>query len=181
MVRVYELSATLVRILLQDFQRYQDRFRETIGSRPVGFNVPRSRTRWLELHYKENMKKGRQETIKKAIEEYNRTRGKPVQATVFKDAKEYVECLSQLEVEDSDNVVYRGASDSVWKSLRRYVCAQKNSPSLTYDSSHFYTENLQKSTCSRSNVQELVSLSEKGKVLELCSSTSMVVITSIQI
>ena len=119
MAHVYELSATLVTSLLQHFQQYQKKFRETIGSRPVGFNIPRSRTRWLELHYKENMM-SRHGAIKQAVSEYNRTRGKPVQTTVFKNAKQYAKCLSQLEVDDSGNVVYRGTRDAVWKTLRRY-------------------------------------------------------------
>ena len=118
MVQVHELSSTFIKTLEEDFQNYKKSFHKTVASRPVGFQVPHTTTRWMNLYYQETIKK-RQNILKQTAQQFNRSLGKPVDAIVFKNAKEFVRCLSQIKVEDSGNVVYRPASDPVWRSLRR--------------------------------------------------------------
>ena len=99
MVRVQDLSGKLVVALELDLLSYQARCQ--MQEIQAGAQLPRTRYGWLA---------------------FNRERGLPADSKVFKDSTQYARCLAPIEVNDSDEIMYKSANDSVWKSrLTRQV------------------------------------------------------------
>ena len=113
MVASHELSAKLVITLEKDLNAYQKQCRDRVGSLATGSQLPRTRYGWLIKHYRDSMKR-RPNPIMKAIEDFNRSRDKPVTEPVFKNDIQYAKCLAPLEINEFGMVVYRAASDPVW-------------------------------------------------------------------
>ena len=121
MVVIHELSANLVVTLEKELNAYQKECRDSVDLLTSGRQLPRTRVGWLSKHYQYATRK-RPNPIRKAIEDFNRSRGKPVSETVFNNERDYIKCMAPIEVDGLGIVVYRAASDSVWsKSLQKQV------------------------------------------------------------
>ena len=113
---VHNLSVLLVVALELDLLSYQARAKANLTQ--LGRQLPRTRFGWLKEHYS-NTIINRNNDIIQAIQTFNRSRGFPVDTTVFKGANQYARCLCQIEVNEGGEVVYRGANDTVWSKILR--------------------------------------------------------------
>ena len=116
MVQVQHLSLGLILTLQLDLISFKARALKNLGA---GQQVPRTQHGWLRKHYSETIQ-NRKNDISEAIQKFNRSRGQPLDTPVFTNATQYARCLSQVEVNEANSVVYCGANNSVWrKKLRR--------------------------------------------------------------
>ena len=99
MVLVHELSSKLVKLLEQDYMAYQQTtMQKTIET---GKQLPRTRFGWLQSHYISTTTR-RNNTIVRAIENFNRRRGLPAEHVVFKNTKAYAKCMAPITLNDDD-------------------------------------------------------------------------------
>ena len=118
-VNIHNLDAVTVVALELDLLAYQARCRADLlrqGSQTS--YVPRTRFGWLLAHFKDAAN-SRNNAISKATANFNRRRGVPVDSVLFKSPNQYAKCLASIELNDAGEIMYRGASDHVWKQIRK--------------------------------------------------------------
>ena len=117
MVRVSSLSILLLIALELDLLSFQARW--SAHAMKQGEQLPRTRYGWLLRHY-EDMAQQRNSPLTKSMQDFNRSRGLPVDTCVFANANQYARCLCQIEIIDG-KAVYLPASDPIWeKTMRMY-------------------------------------------------------------
>ena len=117
MVKIHQLSAEFILALDIDLVTFKKTCKLP-GKFVAGSQLPRTRWGWLMAHYQDCTNK-RNDAIKKASQQFNRTRGVPIDTVVFKSPTQYARCLSAIAVNADGEVVYRGANDRIWKTKLR--------------------------------------------------------------
>ena len=124
MVKVCSLSILLLIALELDLVSFQARFAADVLNQ--GEQIPRTRYGWLKRHYGD-VAHQRNSPLTKSTQEFNRSRGLPVDTCVFANANQYARCLCQIEIIDG-KAVYLPASDPIWeKTMRMYFFFQNAS------------------------------------------------------